>query len=525
MICRKMKTKRFCGSYFLMLLSIGIITGQQPVFQKTYGGAANETGNSIYQTTDGGYIITGSTESYGFKNGFTDVYLIKTNSAGDTLWTKTFGGALYDDGYAVRQTSDLGYIVVGNTSSFGNGGFDIYMIRTDVNGKILWSKTIGGTSNDYGFDVKQTSDGGFIVAGRTLNFGAINHDVYVVKTDGSGNFVWGKSYGREGDDYGYSVQQTKDGGYIIGGNRGTVGFYLIKTGETGDSTWTKNFYIGSTSHINTIYSVQQTTDNGYIVAGLDYAMDIFLAKTSSSGIIQWAKTYKGSSHDYALSVHQTSDGGYIIGGWTMSFPVGSYHSLLMKTNSTGELSWAKTYHGGGSSPVGYSVQQASDGGYIFLGSTTAAGAGLWDMYIVKTDENGNSNDCNQATVNPTVEPVTITVSKPVTNIGSGGVASSPDTKTGWGSTVKTLCSGVGISEESEDISLKVFPNPFTNTLLIKGTLGNGEINIYDISGKIKLRRYATDGETKISTNSLVPGLYFLNYIENDKSTIIKLIKY
>jgi len=519
-----MKTKNFYVILLAMICFIKSASSQQITFQKTYGGGANEIGNSIQQTSDGGFIITGSTESYGHKNGFTDVYLIKTDSKGDTLWTKAFGGSTYDEGNAVRQTSDLGYIIAGSTNSFGNGGYDVYLIRTDMNGNMLWSKTYGGTDNDYGYDVKQTTDGGFIITGKTLNFGAINHDVYVIKTNGDGDLLWTKVFGKEGDDFAYSVQQTSDGGYIIGGNRGTVGFYLVKTTSAGDSLWTKAFYIGNTSHINTIYSVQQTSDDGYVITGNNYAMDIFLAKISSNGTIQWSKTIGGDAQDYALSVRQTTDGGYIIGGWTMSFPVGSYHSLLVRTNSIGELVWARTYLGGGSSPIGYSVQQTADGGFILLGSTSGVGAGLWDMYMVKMDENGNSGSCNQGSVTPVVTTVT-TLSKFSTAVSSGGTVTTPATKVGKGGIVTTLCSTVGFSERIDNNSLIVYPNPFTDELLIKGTQQEGILILFDRNGKEILRTITFNNETRINTESLISGIYLLNYISERKSSSIKVMKY
>lgn len=521
-----MKTKIVFSALFLIICLIRIGSAQQTTFQKTFGGGANETGNSIQQTADGGFIITGSTESYGLKNGFTDVYLIKTNSGGDTLWTRTFGGPVYDEGCAVRQTNDMGYIVVGNTSSFGNGGYDVYLIRTDMNGEMLWSKTYGGTSDDYGYDVKQTTDGGFILTGKTLNFSAINHDVYLIKTNGDGDLLWTRTFGKDGDDYCYTVQQTKDGGFILGGKRGTTGFYLIKTSSAGDSLWTKALYIGTPSHLHNIYSLQQTSDDGFIIAGTTYdaAVDIFLAKTSVDGTVQWSKTISGGSHDYALSVRQTADGGYIIGGWTMSFPVGSYHSLLVRTNSNGEMIWAKTYLGGGSSPIGYSVQQTADGGFVLLGSTTGFGAGLWDMYLVKTDQNGNSGDCNQGNASAVVASVTTYSRKSLTTVNTGGAITSPATKVSRGGIVTTLCTSVGTNEIRPGNSLVVYPNPFNSEVIIKGTKQDDIIIIYDNNGKVILQTNTLEGETRINTELLTSGFYLLNYISDKKTTNIKLVK-
>jgi hypothetical protein len=395
-----------------------------------------------------------------------------------------------------------------------------------MNGNMLWSKTYGGALDDYGYDVKQTTDGGFIITGKTLNFGVKNSDVYLLKTDGAGNLLWTKTFGTDYDDIGYSVQQTKDGSYIVGGVNGKGGFYLIKISSAGDSLWTRTSYAGTTPHINVAQSVQQTADGGYIMAGYTYPFHFFLIKTASDGTTQWSKTYGGTNQDYGTSVRQTTDGGYIIGGITGSFPVGSGHSLLIRIDAAGDLVWAKTYKGGGTSPLGYMVEQTADGGFIFLGNASGAGfgAGLRDMYLVKTDENGNSGNCNQGDASPAVISVT-TTSKPSTNVGSGGTVTSPLTIVGRGCTVTALCSTVGTFDIINNSSLTAYPNPFNNELIINGTKQYGVIILYDINGKEIKRTPTYDGDTKLYTQPLTSGLYLLKYLEGNNSKVITLVKY
>jgi len=191
----------------------------------SFGGWYDDCGYSVRQTNDGGYIITGETHSFG--GGDSDVYLVKTDSKGNLKWQKTFGASADDWGESVRQTNDGGYIIAGSTSSFGKGGIDVYLIKTDLAGRPQWQKTFGGSDNDLGCSVQQTNDGGYVIAGQTYSNGAELWDAYLIKADPNGNLLWEMTFGGNGQDRGYSVQQTNDGGYIIAGETSSFG--------TGDS--------------------------------------------------------------------------------------------------------------------------------------------------------------------------------------------------------------------------------------------------------------------------------------------------
>jgi hypothetical protein len=254
------------------------------LWTKTYGGTGDEWGSSVQQTQDGGYIVAGDASSFG---NIRQVYLVKTNASGDTLWTRNYGGASDDWGRSVQQTTDGGYIVAGGTTSFGNGS-QVYLVKTNASGDTLWTRTYGEMSEEYGFSVRQTSDTGFIVAGVTRSFG--NYiQVYLVKTNASGDTLWTRNYGGTTEDEGWSVQQTTDGGYIISGYTGSFGVdyyqvYLVKTDASGDTLWTRTY--GDTLDDGG-YSVQQTTDGGYIVAGYTYSIgnynQVYLIKTDANG--------------------------------------------------------------------------------------------------------------------------------------------------------------------------------------------------------------------------------------------------
>ncbi len=368
-------------------LGLAATAQAQTRWWRTYGGTDIEHGRSVQQTADGGYIIAGTTVSFGPGG---DVYLIKTDAQGDTLWTRTYGGTDYDYGYSVQQTSDSGYIIAGYTHSFGAVGDDVYLIKTNASGDTLWTRTYGGTSYDWGFSVQQTSDDGYIVAGRTSEDG----DVYLIKTNAYGYALWTWAYGGTGCDYGWSVQQTSDRGYIVAGltlsfGAGQSDVYLIKTNAYGDTLWTRT-YGGTSSDYG--WSVQQTSDGGYVITGYtlssgagDY--DVYLIKTNAAGDALWTRTYGGPGDDYGYSVQQTSDGGYVVAGCTRSFGAGTKDVYLIKTNASGDALWTRTY-GGTDFDYGLSVQQTSDGGYIVAGITASFGRD-YDVYLIKTDSLGS----------------------------------------------------------------------------------------------------------------------------------------
>jgi hypothetical protein len=452
------------------------------MWANTYGGSNKEVSRYVQQTSDGGYIIVGLTGTYG--SGDQDVWLIKTDSMGNTVWTQTYGGVSRDRGFCGQQTFDGGYIIGARTASYGAGDWDFWLIKTDSIGNTQWTRTFGGIEKD-GFEyVRQTTDGGFILIGGTESYGAGDEDCWLIKTDANGNITWSKTYGGQFDDGADCVQQTIDGGFIIIGFTGSYGngdVWLIKTDAMGDTMWTKTFG-GSLGDMGR--HVQQTEDGGYILTcrtEIDTIgnLDGWIIKTDSLGNMLWNKTYGGLGEDELRCSQETYDGGYITSGWyTQQVGIDS-DIWLIKSNEVGDTLWTKTF-GGSSYEEGYAVQQTSDSGYIVAGFTGSYGAGDDDIWLLKIE---------------------------------------PDTH-------MTTLPEIEAANPIDFILHQNYPNPFNPSTTIKYTLPKSEkvkIEVFNLLGqsiKTLLNNQMPSGSHEVEFNgqNLSSGIYYYKIEAGDPST-------
>jgi hypothetical protein len=361
--------------------------GEDAIFNATFGGANQDVARSVVRAVDGGYVTAGWTMSFGTASA--DFWLVKTDASGNLQWNRTYGGAGEDKAYSVQKTSDSGYIVAGSTASYGSGLDDSWLVKTDANGVMQWSRTYGGVNNDYSFCVRQADDGGYVLAGYTDSFGAGSSDFWLVKTDGDGNMQWNKTYGGTGEDRAFSADQTVEGGYVIVGETdsygaGNLDFWIVKTDSTGNDLWSRTY---GGSNLDAGRAVKQTSNLGYVIAGWTRSFgaggaDFWLVKVDSSGYLQWNRTYGGAYDEEAYAIQQTSDGGFIAAGSTTTYGLGGWDFWQVKTDANGNTQWNQA-NGGASDDLAYSVQQTGDGGFILVGSTESFGAGLADFWLTK----------------------------------------------------------------------------------------------------------------------------------------------
>ncbi|HYV94896.1 MAG TPA: T9SS type A sorting domain-containing protein [Chitinophagales bacterium] len=491
-------------------------------WEKSFGGSVEDFSSSIHQTTDGGFIVAGFSESNDIdvsgNHGGRDYWIVKLDTAGNLVWQKSLGGSDNEQANSVQQTSDGGFIVAGSSFSddgdvSGNhGGYyfgDYWILKLDASGDLIWQKCLGGSNDDVAKAIQQTTDGGFIVAGHSSsddgdvsgNHGS--YDYWIVKLDTGGNIVWQKSLGGSDGEEANDIQQTTDGGYIVAGyslsndgevsgNHGELDYWIVKLDTVGNLVWQKS--LGG-SYFDYAHSVQQTTDGEFIIAGQSISNngdvsgwhgcdmfsygcnDYWIVKLDTGGNLLWQKTLGGYDEDVAYSVQQTTDDGFIIAGYSfsnnddVSANHGSADAWIVKVDVNGNLLWQKCL-GGIFNQGAFSIQQTSDSGFIIAAASESASGdvsenyGHDDYWIVKL---------------------------------------SPDTPS-------------GISSLSTNF-VSLYPNPVHIQLYINlsAPANKAIIRVYDLQGRmIALPTTFTNTQVQLNTTSLPDGFYTLQ-ISNKKT--------
>ena len=376
-------------SIWVLLLIAGQLVAGAPdsLWSRTYGGLDVDTSYSIAATVDGGFVLAGITRSFGSGNG--DFWLVKTDNMGNTQWSRTYGGSALERCRSVQQTSDGGYILAGTTRSYGGSPEELcWLLKTNATGDSMWSQTFGDAPyGDECLAVQQTPDGGYILVGQKYYCQYGEHDAWLVKTDALGTAQWSRCLGTGQHDFGMDIEQTTDGGYLVAGIRWNYpgDFFLVKTDNTGNQIWART--IGG-PQTDECHAVELALDGSYALAGCTESYgaggkDFWLVKTDASGIMQWDRTYGGSGDDDAFSLKRTADGGYLLAGYTESIGTGERDMWLVKTDQDGDVEWTRTF-GGELLEGAESVIQTADSGYAVAGWTNSFGVGAEDFWLVKT---------------------------------------------------------------------------------------------------------------------------------------------
>ncbi len=371
------------------------------VWMKTFGGRRTDQCWALDTTVDGGFILVGDTASFG--SGGSDFWLVKVDTNGQEEWNKTYGGSRTDYAVDGHQTSDHGFILVGGTTSYGAGDDDAWLAKTDPLGNELWNRTFGGSNMDQGYAVKEVSDGGYIICGGTKSFGKGPNDYWVIRTDQNGQELWNITYGTKGYDWGYDIIEIPDKGFVFTGGTDTslsgthiLDIGLIKINQNGVLQWEKMFNKPpAEKRWDEGYGVIQTPDGGYIIAGVAHTSSWeadgtgagWIIKTDAAGNKQWDKTYGGVNCDCLCGIQMASDGGYILSGWTHTYDEGNGDMWFMKTDAQGVDQWDMTIGGNKFEwTMFHTVQQTTDQCYLIAGTTQSIGAGGSDIILVKLGE-------------------------------------------------------------------------------------------------------------------------------------------
>jgi len=447
------------GALFMLLFSTLFADAQNDTTNiYTYGGGRDESCNQIRSTSDKGYILIGTTSSFGAGN--TSFYAVKTDSLCHRQWSRVFGGSRNQAGCGVAVTKDKGFAFVGYTDSYGSGGYDAMLVRTDSLGNVLWQKYYGGSDWDFGYSVKQTRDGGFILCGLTYSYGSGQGDVYMVRTDKNGDTLWTKSFGGTGFDVGNALMNEGDSLYVIAGSStsfgpGDTSLYFLQIDTLGHL---KNTHRFGCSHNTVAYSIAPASGNGYVMMG---SMDSLnpgvrgqmLLRTDHQGNFSWLMPLSSAPYqDIGKEVIQNKDSTFLAVSTADGGGYGSSSMHIMHLDASGFWLAGPSF-GGNNAQSGNSVTVGLNGNVLYAGGTSSYGAGGFDMYVVKW-----KND-------------SITQNPPL------AIHNFTDT---------LMPAGIRVDRFGE-LGIKLFPNPMSReaTLILQeATTGTYTYSLFDGSSKL-----------------------------------------
>lgn len=484
----------------IMVLLISFSLNAQTLFNSRYGSSFSDVGNAICVTNDSGFAVVGISSANGAGG---DIFFMKLNQHGVIQWQKNIFGVNLEQILGVYQLPNGNYILGGNTYSYGSGCWDAFEVMLDATGSLIWSKAYGDVNCNSINDFSLAHGNGFIGCG--LSTGVANGG-WLLKTDQNGLIEWSKYYTTTSGFF--SVKPTSDGGYLAVGTNGSI--TILKTDSTGNPTWFQQ-YLSSPGN-TTCYDLVTFDDGTAALVGQVYLnayggiSDVFLMKIDPIGNLIWFKSYGYTFEEKGLSVQKTYDSGFFISGYTNSFGHGDDDALLLKTDNSGNLTWAKTY-GGAWYDRAEQVQTLSDSGFVFVGtSNSTANSDSSYIYVVRTDKYGNA--CEYLNWTPLQQTQTYPPTSQTSIATSFGVDSScTATISNFLFTENNICTVTAISEITNENAL-IYPNPVTSVLSIKGLPVNSIISLFTLTGELILSQRAFEKST-VDFSKLEQGVYIL----------------
>lgn len=542
MIQHYMRVVRRIASISMVTIVLASASNAQTYFQKIYGGNLSEEMHSMIRSHDGGFIMVGSSESFGQGDiGSTDAYILKIDSNGDVKWTKTLGLQTVDDIYWIEPV-DSAYVICGGANdNLGYSG--ILVAKISENGNILWQKVIEKDQFAFGYCIRQTTDGGFIIAAETLS--PTDEDFLLIKTDGDANVQWSRQMGSSDSEIPFYVLQTTDGGYLISGIS-RYGFYwlhmyTVKTDSTGNLEWEKAYNTFPYFSKCTVSKVIATADGGYLIAGGSTRnqplSDIILLKVDSTGTIQWTKSYGGGDAEYCGSILQNSNRNYVVCGESASSSAtGYYDALVMLIDSSGHLIKSSVFGKANGDDDFVSVIALNDGSYMLGGNTSSYNTfGTTDFMMMRLDKDLNGPVCDTLTPQIVEDTVFFGDTTEVTIADVSAITSDVTAAVDSGFSDSLICDVATevVSPQPTPPGLLIYPNPANNRFFITlktGFLDNTSARIEVLNDKGQIvydnKEVITGGELKMEISlslTLPAGIYAVKIMMADKCYWANLI--
>jgi hypothetical protein len=375
----------------LVCLLRTVDTSAQVTWRRSLGGYGSDVAKSVRVTSDGNYVVCGSTGSFGAGGG--DIYLVLLDPNGEIIWSKTYGGTGVEQGNCVRETADGGFIIAGLTNSFGAGGYDGYVVRTDASGLELWSETFGGSDWDEIYSIEVDPIDGFIAAGRTYSSGLGGADGWLLSIAEEGGLDWERTYGSTNSDFLRDVALIDAGGYVVVGGTdsiGTMDSWVMTVDVAGDVVWTA---IDGGDSLDYGVDILQTIDGGFSIIGTTESYspwtEMYHYKLDGTGLFQWFFHWGQTGNQEGFEHVQLSDGRLVSICYNRAVGNGGADYFLLFTDPQGNFIQAPSY-GGSEDELGYSVASTLDGGFILAGTTDTWGFGVQDIWMLKTDSAGQT---------------------------------------------------------------------------------------------------------------------------------------